>query len=127
MRTQIEVVDATARPCPFPVLQAARFARQAAEGTVFCVLAHDAASRTDIPAWCRMTGHRVVDAGCGSGWQTICGVLSATSVKAAKETTRAAESKAVHDTKSTEAGQSSQIYWFVVELAGTAPTSHQPS
>ena len=50
-------VDARGRKCPQPVILLAKAARDAPEGALVEVLCTDPASRVDIPAWTRMTGH----------------------------------------------------------------------
>ena len=54
------VVDARGLRCPLPVIRLAELARVAPPGTVVQVWATDPAARADIPAWCRMRGHRYV-------------------------------------------------------------------
>lgn len=59
------LVDAGAARCPMPVILAARRAVDLPAGTVLRVRSVDPASAHDVPAWCRMRGHSVlqVDAG----------------------------------------------------------------
>jgi tRNA 2-thiouridine synthesizing protein A len=54
-------VDARGLRCPLPVIRLAEAAREAAAGTVIVVLAGDPAARHDIPAWCRMRDHELVE------------------------------------------------------------------
>ncbi len=54
------VIDARGTLCPEPVLRAARVARTLSAGTRLVVLADDPAAATDLPAWARLRGHRVV-------------------------------------------------------------------
>lgn len=56
----LTVVDATSRPCPYPILQAARHAKNLPAGSPFFLLASDPASLSDVPAWCRMAGHSLI-------------------------------------------------------------------
>ena len=62
------VVDARGERCPVPVIRLARLVRNlpaAPEGAaplVVRVLATDPAAASDVPAWCRMRGHRFVGA-----------------------------------------------------------------
>jgi tRNA 2-thiouridine synthesizing protein A len=58
--TPIEV-DARGLRCPLPVIRLAEAARDAPLGTRIAVLATDPAARHDIPAWCRMRGHDLVE------------------------------------------------------------------
>ena len=55
------VVDARGSRCPVPVIEAARTAREHPPGTVLRVLSTDPATVADLPAWCRMRGHDLVD------------------------------------------------------------------
>ncbi len=55
------VVDARGSRCPVPVLDAARTARVHPAGTVLRVLSTDPATAHDLPAWCRMRGHELLD------------------------------------------------------------------
>jgi len=54
-------VDARALRCPLPVIRLAEAARDAPAGTRITVLASDPAARYDIPAWCRMRGHKLCE------------------------------------------------------------------
>jgi tRNA 2-thiouridine synthesizing protein A len=63
------VVDARGERCPVPVIRLARLVTEPAAqppadgGPVrITVLATDPAAAADIPAWCRMRGHRFVGA-----------------------------------------------------------------
>ena len=55
------LVDARGARCPVPVIEAARAARGRPAGTVLRVLSTDPASAHDLPAWCRMRGHELVE------------------------------------------------------------------
>lgn len=60
--TDAEVlVDARGTRCPMPVILAARAAQDLPPGTTLRVLATDPAAAADLPAWCRMRGHTVLD------------------------------------------------------------------
>jgi cysteine desulfurase len=54
------VIDSRGRRCPLPILDLARALPQAAIGQLLTLLADDPAAATDVPAWCRMTGHKFV-------------------------------------------------------------------
>ena len=59
------VVDARGERCPVPVIRLARLVRDlppAAAPLVITLLATDPAAASDVPAWCRMRGHRFVAA-----------------------------------------------------------------
>ena len=55
------VVDARGLLCPQPVIDAARAARGLAAGTLMEVWATDPAAALDLPAWCRLRGHELVE------------------------------------------------------------------
>jgi len=65
------LVDARGSRCPVPVVEAARAARDRAAGTVLRVLSTDPATAHDLPAWCRMRGHDLLDVGAGEGDQEV--------------------------------------------------------
>lgn len=48
--------------CPLPVIRTQDRVRELAPGTVLEVLASDPGALHDIPAWCRVHGHRFLDA-----------------------------------------------------------------
>lgn len=48
--------------CPMPVIELARHLVDVEVGQVIAVVAHDAAARVDVPAWCRMRGQEFVGA-----------------------------------------------------------------
>lgn len=54
-------VDARGLRCPLPVIRLAEAARDAPVGTRITVLTSDPAARHDIPAWCRMRGHELIE------------------------------------------------------------------
>lgn len=47
--------------CPMPVIKTQNAIRKLASGDVLTVLASDPGVLHDIPAWCRINGHRVLD------------------------------------------------------------------
>ncbi len=55
------VVDARGKRCPLPVIELARLVAAEPTATLVRVLATDPAAAHDIPAWCRMRGHRLVE------------------------------------------------------------------
>jgi TusA-related sulfurtransferase len=55
------VVDARGLRCPLPVIELARLVAAEPAATRVLVLATDPAAAHDIPAWCRMRGHRFVE------------------------------------------------------------------
>jgi tRNA 2-thiouridine synthesizing protein A len=56
------VLDARGERCPLPVIRLARLVRDRPDLTIVTVLATDPAAAHDVPAWCRMRGHRLVEA-----------------------------------------------------------------
>ena len=54
-------VDARGLRCPLPVIRLAATARDAPAGTRITVLTSDPAARHDVPAWCRMRDHELVE------------------------------------------------------------------
>jgi len=54
-------VDARGLRCPLPVIRLAAAARYAPAGTRITVLTSDPAARHDIPAWCRMRDHELIE------------------------------------------------------------------
>jgi tRNA 2-thiouridine synthesizing protein A len=54
-------IDARGTLCPVPVIELAKAVRGRAAGDLVVVLADDPAAATDIPAWCRMRGHDLVE------------------------------------------------------------------
>jgi len=57
-----DVVDARGERCPLPVIRLARLVRDDPRPRVVTVLATDPAAAHDVPAWCRMRGHRFAGA-----------------------------------------------------------------
>ena len=50
-------IDARGMVCPLPIIELARVAADAAAGDELTVECTDAAARSDVPAWARMTGN----------------------------------------------------------------------
>lgn len=53
----VRLVDALGRPCPIPVIEAARALREGGPGALVLVRADDPAAEADFAAFCRATGH----------------------------------------------------------------------
>lgn len=49
--------------CPIPVIRTQNTVKTLASGDQLRVLATDPGVLNDIPAWCRINGHRVIDTG----------------------------------------------------------------
>ena len=58
-----ERLDARGLLCPLPVIRVQDRVRELAAGDVLEVAATDAGALHDIPAWCRVHGHRLLEAG----------------------------------------------------------------
>ncbi len=54
-------VDARGLSCPMPIVRTAQAARAMPAGTVIEVLATDPGATRDFVAWCRSTGHTLVE------------------------------------------------------------------
>ena len=54
-------LDAKGLSCPLPVLRARKSLRQVAPGGLLCILATDGAAPEDFAAFCRETGHELVE------------------------------------------------------------------
>lgn len=54
------VLDARGQRCPLPVIRLGRLVRELPDGTLVRLLATDPAARSDVPAFCRMRGHELV-------------------------------------------------------------------
>lgn len=57
----MKVLDATGLLCPLPVLRAQKALREMASGEIIDVLATDTASVNEFPAFCRQTGHELLE------------------------------------------------------------------
>ena len=55
-------LDCRGMLCPLPVIQLAKHITDVEVGDILVVLADDPAAATDIPAWCRMRSHELVEA-----------------------------------------------------------------
>ena len=54
-------VDARGLSCPMPIVKTALAAKTVPSGELIEVLATDPGSTKDFTAWCRSTGHELVD------------------------------------------------------------------
>lgn len=59
--TEERVVDQRGRRCPLPVIELARRISEVPVGEVIRLITDDPAAATDVPAWCSMRGHTLVD------------------------------------------------------------------
>ena len=55
------VVDCRRLLCPMPVIRVQNAVEELAPGTVVEAVCTDPGALKDIPAWCRINGHRVVE------------------------------------------------------------------
>ena len=55
------VLDTRGLFCPLPIVKTAEAMRNLHAGGVLEVIADDPAIEFDLPAWCRSTGHRIVE------------------------------------------------------------------
>ena len=55
-------LDCRGMLCPMPVIELGRHLTEVSVGGTVAVVATDVAARVDVPAWCRMRGHRFVGA-----------------------------------------------------------------
>jgi tRNA 2-thiouridine synthesizing protein A len=55
------IVDARGLACPLPILRARKALGTLPDGGLLTVLATDPASLSDFPAFCRQTGHAIVE------------------------------------------------------------------
>ncbi len=59
------LVDATGLACPLPILRARKAINGLPLGARLIVLATDPAAVSDVPAFCRMTGHTLIEQSAG--------------------------------------------------------------
>ncbi len=57
----LETIDARGLLCPLPVIRTQDKIRRLLPGTVLEVLATDVGTLQDIPAWCRVHGHELLN------------------------------------------------------------------
>ncbi len=55
------IVDARGLQCPMPIVRTAQAIRPLPSGAVVEVLATDPGSIKDVAAWCRSTGHALIE------------------------------------------------------------------
>jgi tRNA 2-thiouridine synthesizing protein A len=55
-------VDARGQSCPGPLVGLARALKDAVPGDLLELLATDPGSRSDVPAWARLTGNELLEA-----------------------------------------------------------------
>jgi tRNA 2-thiouridine synthesizing protein A len=62
-----EYLDARRLLCPLPVIRVQERVRELAPGSILEALCSDPGALQDIPAWCRLNGHRVLETRSGRG------------------------------------------------------------
>lgn len=60
--SELESLDARGLLCPLPVIRTQDRVRRLPPGATLDVLATDAGTLHDIPAWCRVHGHQLITA-----------------------------------------------------------------
>lgn len=55
-------IDARGQSCPGPLVSLARALKDARPGDVLELLATDPGSRSDVPAWAKLTGNELLEA-----------------------------------------------------------------
>jgi tRNA 2-thiouridine synthesizing protein A len=60
-------IDARGLQCPMPIVKTAQAIRGLPSRTVLEILATDPGSTKDFAAWCRSTGHELLDASSADG------------------------------------------------------------
>ncbi len=63
----IQQVDARGLQCPMPIVRTAQAIRPLAPGDLLELLATDPGSTKDVAAWCRSTGHSLVESSVADG------------------------------------------------------------
>ena len=57
-----EILDARRLLCPLPVIRVQDRVQQLTPGTRLAAICTDPGALQDIPAWCRINGHKVIEA-----------------------------------------------------------------
>ena len=57
----LHTLDARRLLCPLPVIRTQNYIKNLAKGDSLAVICTDPGAEHDIPAWCRINGHRVID------------------------------------------------------------------
>ena len=56
-----QTIDARGLSCPMPIVKTAQAVRTLASGAAVELLATDPGSTKDVAAWCRVTGHEILE------------------------------------------------------------------
>ncbi len=54
-------LDVKGQLCPIPVIRTQNQVKRLAPGDILAVVCTDPGVQQDIPAWCRINGHRVIE------------------------------------------------------------------
>lgn len=54
-------LDARRLLCPMPVIRAQNLAKKLQHGDTLTVIATDPGAKHDLPCWCRINGHQLLD------------------------------------------------------------------
>jgi len=57
----IKTIDCSGKLCPIPIVEISKGIKQVEVGQVVKLIATDAGSVMDVPAWARQTGHHLLD------------------------------------------------------------------
>lgn len=60
LMSERHILDARRLLCPMPVIRLQNFVSELSPGDIIDVVCTDPGARSDIPAWCRINGHRLV-------------------------------------------------------------------
>ena len=58
-----ETLDCKGLSCPMPILKLAQTMKKMKKGQTLELLATDPGSKPDVPAWCKKTGHKLLETG----------------------------------------------------------------
>jgi tRNA 2-thiouridine synthesizing protein A len=61
MSATATIVDAKGLACPMPIVRTAKAMKDLASGELLELLATDPGSVPDVTAWCRSTGHQLIE------------------------------------------------------------------
>jgi len=59
--TPDRTIDTSGQCCPVPMVETNRAVKQMKPGELLEVICTDVGAKTDLSAWCRRTGHRLVE------------------------------------------------------------------
>ena len=66
-----EILNTRRLLCPLPVIRTQDKVKQLMSGDIVEVVGTDPGLMQDIPAWCRINGHKVLDLRCGDYEYTV--------------------------------------------------------